>query len=568
MRGLLPVEKRLAVERPIAGLFVAPSSATHREVPRSRAPFAPSSIASLHGWLKVGPLALTLAGACALGQPQEASAQAVRFTARTVFHGYQVQLDPRTSDALRDLNRFYAAVEGTAFQLGPEGQFDVVASFRYDTDFGNGFDYLGPYSGNPDVNDVDLLYLYVDWRNMIGREFDLRVGRQFEIDDLDWYVFDGLKLMGHLWRDGEDHFDLDIYGGLPVRYDALFSSADRLLGDGTEVYDGEDPFGGLAVGATAFLRIFRDLSLSLSWRNELVFREESSGGEAIGGFGPAISLQGDSFGQPVGMPGQAEAARLASAQASEGTIGLQESLVGGSIGCMIRTLNLTIQLGGVYDLLTENLDRGRASLSFDPLQNLHLGFEFLRVRPRFVGDSIFNWFNIFPYDRARVEGSWSILDERLTLQAQYFFQAFRGEDLGGSGSAFEGEDVAHGPGGGISWQDDWGGVSAYGEGGTNFGGLYAYGGNYALAWLAGQLNFLGGRLQANGRISVTSVQEDWVVGVDQGVVDETRTTYTLTVGAGGQVTDWLRARAFYVQNVDPVLEGNYRVFTELAVLYR
>lgn len=484
-------------------------------------------------------------------------------TGRLVYHGYQIQLDPRgPAGDLRRLDQFYAAVEGGAYRLGPEGQFDLVASLRYDTDFGAGFSRDTPFGGGltavDDQNDVDLLFLYVDWRRALGDFGDLRFGRQLQIDDLDWYVLDGLKLMAHFWRDGENRFDAEIYAGVPVRFDTLFASSEALLGDGSEIYDGEDPFGGIAVGASAYLRILRDLSLSVSFRNELVFREGD-----IEGFGPAVFVGGPRIGQPIEG---SEEIRDFSAEPSEETIGLQESLVGGSIGYVLRPLFVTLQGTLVYDALTDNLDRARALLGFDPASNVHLGLEYLRVRPRFVGDSIFNWFNIFPYERGRVEGSWSILDERLTFEASYFVQTFDGDPV--LENEFAGEDITHGPGGGVSWRERWYGLSIYGEGATSFGGANAYGGNYANAWLTGDAAFFDGRLVADARVAVTTVQEDWVVGADEGQVDEPRTTYTFAVGVRGEITEWLRARALYVQNIDPILEGNYRVFTELAVVYR
>lgn len=488
-----------------------------------------------------------------------ARAQAVSFTARSVYHGYQIQLDPYgSSDATRSLDRFYAAVEGGAFGLGSEHDLAVVMSLRYDTDFG-ARRHLAPDGVDipslTEPSDFDLLYLYVDWKNMVGHEIDARIGRQLQMDDLDWYVFDGLKLMGHFWREGENHFDVDLYAGIPVRIDTLFSSSEALLGDGTEYYDGEVPFGGLGVGANAYLRVFKDLSISLSWRNELVFRSDD-----IEGFGPADDVTARELG---GL--SATAYREAAASVSETQTGLQESLFGGSIGYQLRDLDLTLQAGLVFDLLSDNLDRARAMIGWDPVSNIHLGLDYLRVRPRFVGDSIFNWFNTFPYDRARVEGSWALLDERLVLDAFYFVQAFHGDEV--SGMPFEGQDVTHGPGGGVSWKESFYRVFVHAEGSTNYGD-YAYGGNYLLAWLGGDVSLLDRRLSFDARLSYTQIQEDWVAGVDEGEVAEARTTYTAAVGVRGLILDWLQARAMYVQNIDPVLEGSYRVYTELAVMYR
>ena len=532
------------------------TSARPSTPPRGRAPSRgrpPVAVAAAAGALVLSLLAAP-----------PTRAQDVALTARSVYHGYQLQLDPYgPSNAERSLDRFYASVEGGAYALGPSRQFDLVASFRYDTDFGTGFSASTPFGAAvPAVdgrNDVDLILLYVDWRGMIGDQVDLRFGRQIQLDDLDWYVHDGLKLTAHLWREGENRLGAELYAGVPVRFDALFSSSEALLGDGTEIYDGEEPFGGIALGGSVFFRALRDLSGSLSFRNEVVFRER----ELIG-FGPAVVVEGPELGTPVDG-GAAE--RALAAQGSAGSVGVQESLIGGSLGYQLRPLDLTVQGTVVFDLLTESLDRGRAALGYDPARNLHFGLEYLRIRPRFVGDSIFNWFNVFPYDRARVEADWSLYDQRLTLSAAYFYQRFGGGPTV-SGLEFAGEDESHGPSGGISWRDHRFGLGLHAEGGTNFGGRYAYGGNYALAWLTGDVRFLEGRLSADARLSMTTVQEDWSSRIDEGVAAEARTTYNLAFGLTGRPADWLRARALYVQNVDPVLEGSYRIFTELAVIYR
>lgn len=487
-----------------------------------------------------------------------AAGQSVSLTARSVYHGYQLQLDPRgPSDRLRSVDRVYAAVEGGAFRLGNNGQFDVVASLRYDTDFGGGYPldtfYAVPIDGR---NDIDILFMYLDWRNMIGKEFGLRVGRQFQVDDLDWYVFDGLKLIGQLWRDGPNRFDLDIYAGVPVRFDTLFASAEAILGDGTEIYDGEIPFGGTAAGAAAYLRIFQDLALSLSWRNELVFRDRN-----LIGFGPAVVIEGERRGEPIAGSDQTrEAATVVSAE----TVGLIESLVGASIGYSLRPIDVTIQGSIVFDALANGLDRARVLLGYDPARNLHFGAEYSRVRPRFLADSIFNWFHIFPYDRARVEGDITLLEDRLTLEFSYFAQWFNGAAV--QGRAFDGGDIVHGPGGGVRWRDGPLGLSAYVEASTSFDELFAYGGNYLLGFIAGDFALFSGRFVADARVSLTSVERDWVVGAADGV--GARTTVTVAVGARADIFDWLSARALFVQNIDPVLEGNHRVFTELAVRYQ
>lgn len=497
-----------------------------------------------------------------------AAQPSVSLTAKSIFQGYQIQLDPQGNQSrLRDMNQLYFTLEGGAFALGPERQFDVVASFRYDADFGGGYSdgVFGSIPRFDGRHDADIIVLYLDWRRVLTDRIDLRIGRQIQLDDLDWYVHDGVKLMAHIWDNGEDRLELELYAGLPVRFDTLFASSEALLDDGSEVYDGEPPFSGAALGASLYFRLFRDVSLSVSWRNELNFRDDS-----LEGFGPAVNNNSDldEFRQPI--EGGLEERTLA-ASASEGSIGLQNALVGGSIGWQIRPLDLSLQATGVFNVLLDALDRVRAGAAWDPTRNLHLGVEYMRIRPSFSADSIFNWFNIFPYDRARIEGDWKILDDRLTLSASYFYQLFQGESVGqdrDTARSFQGDEDTHGPGGGLEWRERRYGLGLYAEGATNFGGRYAYGGNYSNASVFGDVNFLQQRLSFDLRLSTTTVQSDWFVGIDEGAVAEPETTYNIAIGARGRITEWLRARALYVQNIDPVVMGDYRVFTELAVLYR
>lgn len=492
--------------------------------------------------------------------PSIATAQTVDLTARSVYHGYQLRLDPL--GGLRRRHLLYAAVQGGAFGLGPERQFDLVASFRYDTDFGRGFTLDTPLEGGPGrlhQHDVDLMVLYVDWRDMIGREFDLRVGRQFQTDDLDWFVFDGLKLMGHLWRDGVNHFDLDLYAGVPGRFDTLFSSSDNLVGDGTELYDGEDPYGGIALGASVYLRALRHLSLSLSWRNELMFRETD-----LVGFGPTVEVQ-----PPYDLVPGAAAEREAAAIVSSESVGLNVSLLGGGLGYMIAPLRLRLEGHAVVDLARLDLDRARVAVSWDPGRNLHLGVELMRIRPRFLGDSIFNWFNQFPNDRLRAEASWTVLERRLRFALDYLLQDFDDDDAAPGAAAYPVSDEVHGPGGSVAWRTPNYGLELRVEATTSFGEGLAYGGDYILGIFSGDVQLLRNRLRLDGRVSLASLRPQLQTSFQNadGSVAR-RTTVSAALAATGHITDWISARALYVQNFDPILEGNYRLQTELAVRYR
>ncbi|MEO1233045.1 MAG: hypothetical protein AAFZ18_29545, partial [Myxococcota bacterium] len=441
-------------------------------------------------------------------------------------------------------------VAGGAYQLGPDGQFDVIASVRYDTDFGTGFRADTPFGAPiPAVDgrhDVDILFLHLDWRNMIGREFDLRVGRQVHVDDLDFFIFDGLKLIGHLWREGRNHFDLDLFAGSPVRFDAVFGSTEALLGDGTEVYDGETPFGGMALGASAFLRVASHLTLSASWRNEVVFREDE-----IVGFGPTVVASGPQAGTPFVLgPDLRREAALASAE----TVGLQVSLLGASIGFELPSIGVALSAGGVVDLLAVRLDQARLGLTWSPQPNLRLELEGFRLRPRFVGDSIFNWFAAFPYDRAQFGVTVEDFGPRLRLRGHWFAQRFTDGDQ---------DDGLHGPSLRLEWRERTVGLHVFSEGGFHFGEATAIGGDWLSAGAGADVTLLGGRLRLDGRVSWAAVGTE-----DRGLDPSEGATTTLAVGAQGELTHWLRAQTYYAHTFQGLVDGQHRLFVELAARYR
>lgn len=502
-----------------------------------RAPGAP-----LGGRRILGPIGLL--GALALFAP-DAAAQQMSLRARTVYHAYQIQLAPLLERSpIVNLNRFYVTLDGAGWGLS-DGDVDVVFSLRYDTDFGTGFNRDQPVGtgvqaatrGAHGAHDLDLMFAYVDIRNVVHRRVDARIGRQLILDDLAWYVIDGARVSAHPWRDGVNFFDVELYAGLPVVFDTLFSS-EPLLQDGTQVYDGRYPIPGVAFGGAAYLRAFEELSASFAYRQELVFRA-----------GDIAAFRGVEAG----------------AEASAGSVGLQESRIGGSLGYTIRPVNVDLFGHLTWDLLLGNMDQARAGASYTPTRALHVGGEYLRVRPRFAGDSIFNFFNIFPYDRGRFEVSWELLPG-LVVDAGYLLQVFHGAATRG-GETFQGSEASHGPMGGVSYRTLRWGAGAYLEAATNTSGQYAFGGNYRFGSFFGDLAFFEGRLVADARFTFTTVQSDWFGGLAEGQVAEPRTGYTGSLGARWQILDWLFARSFVVKNFSSPLEGNYRVFTELAVRY-
>lgn len=485
-------------------------------------------------------LGLLVVALATLGPANEVQAQTLTLNARTIYHAYQIPLWPGQDAGNRNLNRFYQTLDVGGWSLGPTGQIDAVVSMRYDTDFGTGFRVDTPaQAGIPATdgrNDVDLMYAYVDWRNIVKGRLHARIGRQVLVDDLAWYSIDGVKLSLTPWRSGRSSVDVQLYAGLPVRFDVVFSS-EPFLNDGSQV-DDEAALHGLVFGGSTRLQLLSNLHFSLSYRQELSFR--------------ADTLQ--AFNGAVG------------AEASAGSMGLQESRLGLSGGYALNSLGVDLYGSMIWDALVGALEQARAGVGYRPMAGVHAQLEYLRVRPRFAGDSIFNWFNIFGYDRGRAQVSVEFI-KGLTVQGGYVLQVFGGGPTGTLGDTFAGSDLHHGPSLGATYRNSRFGAGVYGEVATNAGGEYAYGGNYRLAWLFADVAFFDRRFVADTRLSVTSVQDDWFDDINTGNVAPVNTSWMLSLGGRARITDFLSTRLMFVKNFGAELEGGYRLYSELAVNY-
>lgn len=484
-------------------------------------------------WASAAAAILAFAG------PASAAGQSLSLTARSVYHAYEIQLQPGTGSPTRNLNRFYQTLEAGTWGLGPEGDISAVLNLRYDTDFGTGYAEDTPDgAGIPAVggrNDLDLLYLFVDWKNVIDRRLDLRLGRQTQMDDLDWYVLDGLKLTLHLLNPGEDRLDVEIYAGFPVRWEQLFAS-DTFIGDGIQVNDAPSYFGWFAVGGAAYFRM-AGLSVSGAYRQELIFRDDDV---AVFGTDPAAAAR------------------------SDGTYAMQESLLGFSASYTIQPAALDVFGHLTWNLLVGALDRARAGIGWNPWPGFHFGAEYLRSRPRLLGDSIWNYFNIFPYDKGRFEVTWSFWDY-FELQVGYYLQAFYGAEVGGS--EYPGSNFNHGPSAGLAFRYDFLSAGIYGEGASNVNSDYGYGGNYRFGYAFVDGEFLNGLLGATLRFSLTTFQNDWIEQIDEGVVADPETSFALNLGVRSRINRYVGIRFNFIKNFSSVLEGSYRVYSELALHY-
>lgn len=486
---------------------------------------------------------------------EAARAAELSLVSRTVYQGSQLRLfnDPN-APVFRNLNRFAEWLEVAGYSFGPGEGFDANVSLRYRTDFGTGFHRDTPVGlgvpGSDGRDQFELLYAFLDWRDAIQDRLDLRLGRQLLIDDLDWFSLDGLKVTGYINRRNK----IEVYVGRPVPYESVLSS-DPLLYDGLEAQDGPE----LTVGGSGQFALGEDFSASLAYRHTFQFR-------------PSV----------LTLPGRPNVDENALVNQIEGgTRGVTEAVVGGSIGYTLRAIHTDISLHGVWNLLFGELDRARVGVSFTPIESVHVQLEYLRYQPRFVSDSIFNFFNIQPYDRGRLELGLEIVPG-LWLDAGYFIHVTNGTAKGPRGTAdsgtadpaeptdpyyFKNDPVAHGPRAGLEYRATRFHAGLFAEASTNYSGTYAYGGNYRMVEGYGGVNFFEGRLLTTLRLNYTGQQTDWYTKIDTGQVAPETQSLGLALGVRGKITDGITARLDFIKNFGAVLEGSYRLQSLVEIRY-
>lgn len=180
---------------------------------------------------------------------------------QTIGQGYQ--LITSSGDVLKRsrLNQFLGL---DVLDLGGDktNRFSIVTSLRFDSDFG----ITGVEAKNIEQlknNNLSIMYLYFQMQNVSG--FDLRVGRQLLMDDLDFTMLDGARLVYHT----PIHLGIEVVGGLEVKNNGALGviSSTQLELDGAGGYDdNKDEELGIVIGAALFLDNLRAHHGKLAYR--------------------------------------------------------------------------------------------------------------------------------------------------------------------------------------------------------------------------------------------------------------------------------------------------------------
>jgi hypothetical protein len=302
-------------------------------------------------------------------------------SSRTEGQGYQLRRFVRDGIQFLNRRRVTQYLGLRVFNLLDDGQLPFrpgtrrtpalltfQAQLRFDTDFGG---YMSPDQAVPELqnNALDLMQAALQGRGLLRGWLDFTLGRQLEMEAMDFFAFDGLRLrLTSPW-----HVYLEAHGGTQVLGAHPFSSTvfepDGVSGDTSQ--DVWAPTFGVAVGTD-----------DLSWLHlRLAYRGVAS-----------------------------RAPRVSGKLDSEPLWGIDEELIYFGGGLSWPRLGLRAMLGLRHNLLTGETDDLQVTGIVPIGARLSAQLEYLRARPHFDGDSIFNVFAVQPYSEVSARASYRVLD--------------------------------------------------------------------------------------------------------------------------------------------------------------
>lgn len=256
-------------------------------------------------------------------------------------------------------------------------QLSFKARLRLDADFGQENAERNPanagrYVPGLEQAPIDLMYGYLEGSGYLGGYAGFRLGRQYVIDSLGWWSFDGglVRVTTPVFVQLEAFGGFEQRGGIPLQLGTSRYTADGVYrGNRNDLEFNEYPYYleesrlapayGFAVESTGV----HFLSARLSYR-KVINRDTvvvSPFAEPGGGF---TTVGGDRVSsERIGY----------SVRASEDSLG-------------------AVKASAVYDFYNQLLSEHAAGIDWYATEKLTLGAEYDYFYPTFDGDSIFNWF--------------------------------------------------------------------------------------------------------------------------------------------------------------------------------
>lgn len=434
-------------------------------------------------------------------------------------------------------------------------QLFVKLRMRLDADFGveaNERRYeLGSASSRfvPGLSEapIDLMYGYVEGRNLAGGWLGFRAGRQYVTDALGWWSFDGA-----LVRLTPPFLHVEAYGGYEQRA-------------GLPLSLGRFERGGVARG---------DRSVALegspdTWRNFQQAAMAPAYGFAIESAGPTW-IHGRLDYRKVMNRGTVSTNALPDVNGNFGTTSgsrVSSDRLGYAIDGTAGKYGAA-KAGLVYDLYNKFFSSYYASLDGYVTEKLTVSLDYDMFRPTFDGDSIFNWFTHWGMETATLRASMNVTD-RLDVAASGGFRWYKTDEAPDAPSVYQqpggstptADPEASSPAklrdtlGSANLRYRWDtarvGVRALYESGDR--------GKREGIDLSGDKSFRGGKYFALARTSVF----DWK---DELRPDRSATSLGYVLGGGFQPADFARMHVEWEHNANKLVGQRYRILALLTVV--
>jgi hypothetical protein len=340
--------------------------------------------------LGVGLVALSWSGrAAAFDAEVDASTAAQAYSLRSPF-GSPVLYRQRVMQTLG------LGVYNLLPEEKPGGpQMFVKLRMRLDVDFGLDSSETSFQRGDPNSRfvpglqaqpPIDLMYGYVEGRRLFGGYFDFRLGRQYIVDSLGWWSFDG-----GLLRLNVPYVKLELYGGMEQR-GGLPLSTQRFERDGVWRGNRQDLDGSV-------FRMFQSAKTAPAYG----FAIESAGPYWLHGRFDyrKVFNRGTVVTNP--FPDAAgQYATMSETRTSSERLGYAFDATWAQVG--------GAKAGVVYDLYNALFGSYYGSLDAYVTKDITLSAEYDYYFPTFDGDSIWNWFSHSPITTATGRAGWQITD--------------------------------------------------------------------------------------------------------------------------------------------------------------
>jgi len=319
--------------------------------------------------------------ACSILLPASAHALDAEITSSTGAQGYTLRSPFGEPVITRRRFMQTLGLNVTDVDAHPDAmQVSFRMRLRLDADFGITPEELKnggqPYQFVPGLEQapVDLMYGYLDVHNLAGKVLSARLGRQYVIDSLGWWSFDGALA----------RVELPAYLAF-------------------ETYAGYEQRGGLPLSTPRFER-------DGVWRGDRTGLDASLYPEYLqAGAAPAYGAMVETFGvkhlhvrgayrrvwntgtvstRTAGLLAGATPFTISGMRTSSERLGASADLMFDEVG--------DLRTGAIYDLYSSLFSSYYASLDAFPTRWLTVGADADRFVPTFDADSIFNWFAHYP----------------------------------------------------------------------------------------------------------------------------------------------------------------------------